>query len=79
MTALAVYHYDVVQEVCYQYWPSEVGGGEEEVTHGEFTITAGSVKYDTITQRTLTLVHHSQVRNNIPRTSHFKGMADQQK
>ncbi|CAI8018482.1 Receptor-type tyrosine-protein phosphatase epsilon [Geodia barretti] len=46
------------KEVCYGYWPSKEEGSGEEVTHGEFTITAGNVKYDNIVQRNFTLVYN---------------------
>ena len=48
--------------MCYGYWPSkEEGAKEEEVTHGEFTITAGNVKYGNIIQRNFTLVCNKMV------------------
>ena len=56
-----------LQEVCTQYWPSREGEGGEgggSVTHDNVTITAGSVKHGTLTQRTFSVLHHSQVRVN---------------
>ena len=46
------------------YWPSKEEGGGEEVTHGEFTITAGNVKYGNIVQRNFTLVYNKMVSSD---------------
>jgi protein tyrosine phosphatase len=50
------------KEVCWRYWPGGDKGEEEDedITHGEFTITTVSVKYGTLIQRTFSLVHQSR-------------------
>ena len=47
-----------MQEVCSQYWPTPEEGS---VTHGEFIITAGSVKPGKLAQRSFSVVHQMQV------------------